>query len=249
LKLETQALYALALCRAKEPNIGKIAMVISGILAGKSYYGYGSTQATVLALQAIIEYMKLKGAAAESKITCSIDGSFVSPKQSIALSGGQHTFKADYHGKDPGTPYCLEVAYSSLTPENSNAAVLRLNTTLSNRSVKVGETVRLSVEVQNLKNGLQPMSIAKIAIPAGLSLQPWQLKEISEQKQVAYYELFDGYLVLYWMGFAPNEKKTVNLDLKADIPGAYRSKASNCYLYYTPEHKHWNEGASIEVIP
>ncbi|WP_168927754.1 TonB-dependent receptor plug domain-containing protein [Chitinophaga terrae (ex Kim and Jung 2007)] len=249
LKLETQALYALALCRAKEPNIGKIAMVISGILAGKSYYGYGSTQATVLALQATIEYMKLKGATAESKITCSIDGSFVSPKQSIALSGGQHTFKADYHGKDPGTPYCLEVAYSSLIPENSDAAVLKLNTTLSNRSVKIGETVRLSIEVQNLKNELQPMSIAKIAIPAGLSLQPWQLKEISEQKQVAYYELFDGYLVLYWMGFAPNEKKKVNLDLKADIPGAYRSKASNCYLYYTPEHKHWNEGSSIEVIP
>lgn len=61
------------------------------------------------------------------------------------------------------------------------------------------------------------------------------------------YEIFDNYLVLYWMGFAPNEKKTVRLDLKAEIPGKYISKASDVYLYYTPEHQHWNKGLEVEV--
>ena len=51
------------------------------------------------------------------------------------------------------------------------------------------------------------------------------------------------------MGFRPGETKTVNLDLKADIPGAYRAKASNCYLYYTPEHKDWQEGTAIKILP
>jgi hypothetical protein len=42
-------------------NVGAIADLISRILAEKSYYGYGSTQSTVLALKAIVEYSKLTG--------------------------------------------------------------------------------------------------------------------------------------------------------------------------------------------
>ena len=93
------------------------------------------------------------------------------------------------------------------------------------------------------------MSLAKIGIPAGLSLQPWQLKELTDKKEIAYYEIFDNYLVLYWMGYAPNETKTVQLDLKAEVPGSYQARAGNCYLYYTPEHKHWQEGAQITIQP
>ena len=68
-----------------------------------------------------------------------------------------------------------------------------------------------------------------------------------DKQKVAYYELFDNYLVLYWMGFSPNETKTVGIDLKAEVPGIYKAKASNTYLYYTPEYRHWNEGLTVEV--
>jgi hypothetical protein len=113
----------------------------------------------------------------------------------------------------------------------------------------VGETVRLDVQVTNDRSMLQPMAIVKIGIPAGLSAQPWQLKEIMEKKEVAYYEIFDNYLVLYWMGFAANEVKKISLDLKAEVPGTYKGKASNTYLYYMPEHKHWNEGLDVNILP
>ncbi|WP_255494199.1 hypothetical protein [Hufsiella ginkgonis] len=33
----------------------------------------------------------------------------------------------------------------------------------------------------------QPMAVAKIGIPGGLSPQPWQLKELTEKNEVAYY--------------------------------------------------------------
>jgi hypothetical protein len=94
-----------------------------------------------------------------------------------------------------------------------------MKTNLANKQVRAGETVRMEIEVKNTKDHLQPMAIAKVGIPAGLSVQPWQLKEILEKNQVAYYEIFDNYLVFYWMGFAPNEAKTIDLDLKVEIPG------------------------------
>jgi hypothetical protein len=49
------------------------------------------------------------------------------------------------------------------------------------------------------------------------------------------------------MGFAPGETKKISLDLKAETVGNYKGKASNTYLYYTPEYKHWNDGLEVEV--
>jgi hypothetical protein len=149
--------------------------------------------------------------------------------------------------KDQNIPYSLEVSYNTLTPPNNERAELQLRTHLSNNRVAIGETVRMEIEVTNQKAILQPMAIAKIGIPAGLSLQPWQLKEIIEKNEATYYEIFDNYLVFYWMGFAPNETKKIALDLKADIPGNYKAKASTTFLYYTPEYKNWNEGEEIEI--
>ena len=250
LRVETMSLYALALMRDKQPDMGIVAALISKILSNKSYYGYGSTQGTVLALQAVTEYSKLSSDQAKTTdIRFTVNGRTVSPNDSIAayLHPGQNTFSVEYPGKERGIPYNLEVSYHILTPPNSEKADLLLNTSISNTHPNTGETVRMSIAVTNGKDTLQPMAIAKIGIPAGLSLQPWQLKELMERKQVAYYEIFDNYLVLYWMGFAPKETKTIALDLKAEIPGKYKAKASNVYLYYTPEAKHWNEGLDVEI--
>lgn len=93
------------------------------------------------------------------------------------------------------------------------------------------------------------MTIARIGIPGGLQLQPWQLKEWTDRKEIAYHEIFDGYLVLYWRGMAPEERKILHLDLKADFPGKYRAQAGCAGLYYVPEQRDWQAGAGISVLP
>jgi len=250
LRVETASLYALALMRESSPNIGIISSLISRILSEKSYYGYGSTQATVLALKAIVEYSKLIGKISEdSKIDFIVNNKTVKDSSEIQekLHDGANRFNVQYSQQDKNIPYSLEVSYNTLTPPNNEKAELQLKTSLKNNFAQVGETVRMEVEVTNTKDILQPMSIAKIGIPAGLSAQPWQLKEIMEKKQVAYYEIFDNYIVFYWMGFTPAETKKIDLDLKAEIAGTYKGKASTAYLYYTPEYKNWNDGAEIKI--
>ncbi len=107
----------------------------------------------------------------------------------------------------------------------------------------------MEITVTNKEQYSLPMTIAKIGMPASLTVQPWQLKEIMEKNQVAYYELFDNWLVFYWTTFDRYETKTINLDLKAEIGGSYKAKASNAYQYYTPEEKHWVEGTAVMVEP
>ena len=229
-----------------------MADLISKILSSKSYYGYGSTQATVLALQAVVAYSKVAGAAAKDAIVSFVlNEKNITPGNKAAelLKDGGNTFAVHYSDAKKTIPYNLEVSYATLTPPNSDKAALSITTKFNTNKTKIGETVRMEIAVTNKQNILQPMAIAKIGIPAGLEVQPWQLKEIMEQNKAAYYEMFDNYLVFYWMGFAINETKTIQLDLKASIPGTYKGKASNTYLYYTPEYKNWNDGVEIEILP
>ncbi|MBS1564223.1 MAG: TonB-dependent receptor plug domain-containing protein [Bacteroidetes bacterium] len=251
LRVETMALYAMALMRSSQPNLGQVADILSRILAEKSYYGYGSTQATVLALHAIVAYAMLQNRAPEQAgVRFSLNGSAVHEEAPLlgALQNGINLFAINYDDNGSHIPYNFEVSYHTLTPPNDGLAPLTMETRLTNVRPATGETVRMEVAVTNTKAALQPMTIAKVGIPAGLSVQPWQLKELMEKNQVAYYEIFDNYLVLYWMGFAEKETKTIYLDLKAEIPGTYKGKAGCVYLYYTPEHRHWSEGAEAEIL-
>jgi len=246
LRVEANALFALALLRNPQPDLATAASLLSSIMNEKTYYGYGSTQATVLALQAVVNYSKAVGKqSAESDIQFTLNNKTIN--ENSLPAEGQNNFAVTYKKSNDHIPYQYQVKYFTYTPPNSSKSVLLLQTTLQASKASVGETVRLNITVSNEQNDLQPMAIAKIGIPAGLSLQPWQLKQLAEENKVAYYEIFDNYLVFYWMGFAAGETKTIQLDLKAEIPGNYVAKASNTYLYYTPEYKHWNEGLSVEV--
>lgn len=250
LRVECLSLYALALMRKPQPDIALVADIISKVLGEKSYYGYGATQSTVLALHAIVEYSKLRGRVTEEAgVTFTLNNQPVSDNDHVltALKEEKNVFGARYSREENTVPYCLEVSYNTLTPPNSDKTELTLATRMANNRARIGETVRMEVSVTNEKAQLQPMTIAKIGIPAGLAVQPWQLKEIMEKNEVAYYEIFDNYLVLYWMGFTARETKKINLDLKAEIAGVYKGKAGTVYLYYTPEYKYWAEGVEADI--
>ena len=91
------------------------------------------------------------------------------------------------------------------------------------------------------------MTVAVIGIPAGLSAQPWQLKEMQEKGVFDFYEILNGNLVVYYREIGPGAQHNINLDLKAEIPGSYTGAASSAYLYYTNEYKHWVEGNSVVI--
>lgn len=252
LKVETMALYTLALAREKQPDLAVMANLIADILKEKTYYGYGSTQATVLALKALVEFQLLVGEkAAKAGMLITLNNEPVTPATDLAplIREGENAFTVHYPDEKQNLPYEMEVSYYTMFPDNSLQAPLHLFARLATDTARTGETVRMEIAVQNHEALVQPMAVAKIGIPAGLTIQAWQLKEMIEKRQIAYYELFDNYLVLYWMGLAEEETKKVYLDLKAEIPGRYQGRASNTYLYYMPEHKHWQEGAVITILP
>lgn len=252
LMVETSSLAVLAMLQAKSYN-KEVQAALAAIQAGKSYCGYGSTQGTVLALKAMLQYAKSNKRASEAgELLVSVNGKKVTsiaytadqkeiliPNIGQFLKNGKQVIKIEYKGTKTPMPWDLEVAYTTRVPQNSPKCLLALSTKLPQNSVKMGETIRLTTTLINTSTKGQPMTMTMIGIPAGLSLQPWQLKELQEKKIVDYYELFDGYIVFHYEQLEPNQTKIVHLDLKADVPGSYEAPASSAFLYYTNEHKIW----------
>ena len=132
-------------------------------------------------------------------------------------------------------------------PNTAEECKVVLNTKIASNKFKVGETIRLSSTLKNKTQDGLPMTMAIIGIPAGLTAQPWQLKELQEKKKVDFYEISGNKVVFYYRQMKPNEKREINLDLKAEVPGTFEAPASCAYLYYTNEFKYWTNYNNVTI--
>lgn len=261
--IETASLALLAMLKSDSPNMaaaGKIGNFLANSRGG--YGGFGNTNSTVLALKALIEFAKAsKRTKSSGTIELVINGNTVGTqtyqaehKEPIVFKGleqelnsGKNDVQVRFKGTKDALPYTLNVDWRTKQPNNSKECVLDLETKLTANQAKVGETVRLTTTIQNKTEEGHSSPIAIVGIPAGLSAQPWQLKELQEKGVYDFYEIKDNRVVFYYRQIAPNEQKMVPLDLKVEIPGSYEAEASTAYLYYTNEYKDWDNIGVVNI--
>ena len=233
---------------------------------------FGGTQATVLALKAIVAYNKDRRRPAESgEIVVRLDGKEVArlPFQSDDLKpitlnfedaeklfpAGAHEIVLETQAKQT---YPASVSWSAFCrkPATAPDAPLNFEATLSEKEVVEGGSVRLNVKVENREATDTGMALAMIGLPAGLKLPPdfGQLKALTArpakgEPTVSHWELNGRELALYWRGLGPKQAVELTLDLIADIPGDYRGPAGRAYLYYGAESKRWLDPLAIRILP
>lgn len=263
LRVETTALAVLALLKTGHKDDVALTKAIEFLIKSKTEYGYGSTQSTVLALKALVEYAKLVGRSpADGKLVVQIDGKRVAEQawstQNLAVleiggleqhfTGHHARVEVFFEGTEKAIPFDIEVQYASRQPRNAAKCPLAFQTTLANTKTAVGNTVRLSATLRNETAGPLASPMIVLGIPAGLSLQPWQLKQLGEQKKWDFYELWDGFAVFHFETLAPNETRRIDLDLRADIPGVFEAPASQAFLYYDNEQRVWSKPERVKVL-
>ncbi|WP_336959094.1 TonB-dependent receptor plug domain-containing protein [Chryseobacterium contaminans] len=248
---EALSLYIIALQKDENLHQKTIAKGVDRLISFNGNYGFGSTQATGLAIQALSQFfMKNEKLYKNEKPAININNILVSPGISIssAYKVGNNKISINYPSL-AGLIYKLEYQYYTLQTPVSSDIPLMMDIKLKTENSRVGETNRMTINIKNKVNNQLPMTVAKIGIPAGLTLQTTLLKDLIDKKQISYYEIFDNYLVLYWEHFSAEETKMINLDLKVEFAGTYTGKSSNVYLYYRPESKYWNQGIKTAITP
>jgi len=264
LTIETTSIMIQALIKQNGKHAGALNSAVQYLTNSRNGYGvFGSTQGTVTALKALSEYAKFsKKATEDGTIVIYVDGKKAAEKSykagdkgAITVDGlekfitaeGKHDIKVKYLGVKNPLPYSVAVSWNTSLPSSNKECVVGLQTEYATKTVNVGETVRLKATITNKKETEIPSAMAIVGIPAGFTVQPWQLKELQEKNVFDYYEILGNNIAIYYRGMGPKAVKEINLDLKAEMPGQYDAPASSAYLYYTNEFKTWT-GADKLII-
>lgn len=243
LDMETTALAALALMRAPA-QAQPAARAVDWIAAHRQGGGFGSTQATILALKALTRASE-GSAVAEGTVSVSVNGA---PPVELKLDGNakprlEGLEKLFHEGKNAvevrgpdGLSYGVSLRYHVDQPAPSPQAEVALAVDAPT-SAKVGAPVTVTATLSSKSAGALPMTIARIGLPGGLTSQAWQLDELKARKVIDFYETREREVIVYFRALPPRARVKIPLQLIAAVPGQYTAPASQAYLYYTDEHR------------
>ncbi|MBL9088492.1 MAG: A-macroglobulin complement component, partial [Planctomycetia bacterium] len=260
LDLETTSLAVLAWLRVpeftKEVERG-MAWIATRCKAGR----FGSTQATVLALKAIVAYDAAHAAtraagiviatvdgveAARVPFAAAQEGAIVLPDLGARLAPGTHVVVLTMEGGSD-LPYAFTVRWSSRTPDTSAKAKVALDVRLAKDAATEGDPVDVAVTLRNVTAEGLPMVTAIVGLPGGLEARPDALKDLVKAGTVAAFETRGREVILYWRAMAPSATTSFTLPCVAAIPGRYTGPSSRAYLYYTDEDKVWVPAVSARA--
>lgn len=264
LDIETTALAALAMSASASPHAAAHGRALDWIRSQRSGLGaFASTQATVLALEALTSGAGAGALPEDAAVEVWINGERVRVVEAVAagddgaitvddlgahLRPGDNVIALRARG-DLELPYSIGVAYQRHDPPTSARAPVALTTRLSRRSPRLGQSVRLTATVENTRSEGLPMVVARVGIPGGLDSQTWQLDELRERGVVDFYETGEREVILYWRQMAPGARHEVPIELLATTGGRFAGPPSAAYLYYTGEHRHWTGPLTVGVRP
>ena len=266
LDIETTALATLALIKASADGHyeGQVRSSVDWLNGKRGGYGeWGNTQGTVLALKALAAYaVHSRQTQAPGVATVIVNDKEVGKiafakgrKQALTfddlggrLKPGKNTIQITLDS-EATLPYSVAIEYRSARPQSSAKATIAVETSLAKKSVKLGEGIKLHARITNTSDKGQPMTLARIGLPGGLTFQTWQLKELRDKRTVGFYETRQREVILYFRDMKPSATVDLDLDLVASIPGKYTAPASSAYLYYTNEDKTWTNPLAVTVEP
>ena len=261
--VETTALSVLCWLNDYQTFAKEVQLGLNFIHSNSNNGRFGNTQATFLALKAIIKYdekFPTKSDGRSGLATIIIDSEKIDQPISTSSSKpieidiskyltkeGDHSFGVSM-SSGCTFPYSLSIDYYSTKPETSFEAPLSLTTTLSDTTIKEGEGSEINVELKNLKDEKQGMSMGIIGIPGGLEVRHDQLKELVKSNVIDCYEIVGRNVAVYKKSLVAKEILKFKIDVIGRIPGKYVGPSSRCYLYYTDENKQWVDGLKCEII-
>lgn len=223
---------------------------------------YGSTQATVLALRAIVNYDKQRARPkVAGKVRVYVDGQSVGDWQEFTpstqgaiklpnitelLSPGTH--KLELRMENGGAmPYSMSVRYNAMTPESAAQCKIAMKVKLAQDKLTEGSPTEANLTVTNTSKDAIPSPVAIVGLPGGLEPRHDQLKELVKKGTIDAYEVLGREVVLYWRALPGAAKVQVPISLIAAVPGSYTGPASRAYLYYADEHKNWVDGLQVDI--
>ena len=248
--VETTGLVSLAMIRAATyPADAQGA--INWLGAQKDSFGqWGSTQATVLALRAMIASLGAGAEDADATVSVSVDGERIDTLEIDAfnqdvmhlvdlreLTGtGRHDIDIGFEGEGGLYYQVVQVHYEPWDAvDPGDDGPLSVEVRYDTDRVEVDGVVTGSVEVRNTDPALQDMVMVELGVPPGFDLDRTVLDRAVADGRLSKYETRPRLLVAYLMGVTPEEPVAFEYRLVARNPADVEVPRARVYSYYNPE--------------
>jgi uncharacterized protein YfaS (alpha-2-macroglobulin family) len=218
--------------------------------------GYGNTQATVMALKALLLAAQMGGEGGTATITVTlndsreesitIDESNSDVVQQIVfddLTGDANELTLSMEG-DRAVQYQVSTEYyqpwpgPTSTPSTPPAPQgVRIDVAYDRTELSVNDLVRVTAEVELLSQGMAGTLIVDLGIPPGFSPVTADLDALVDEARIERYELTGRQIILYLADVPSGEVFELSYRLQARFPIRAQTPASTAYDYYTPEQR------------
>jgi hypothetical protein len=251
--LETTALAAMALMRAKaHPDAVSGAMAY--LIQGKDSWGtWQTTQATILSLKALLMSTEQAGTAegpATVRVSLNkeqtqeivIDETnadvvhVVTFDQGFSPSGANRV-QIELEG---GGNLMYQVATSYYLPWDQVPMVemmgelMTIDVDYDRTELAVNDTVTVDVGVTLNREGVVKMALIDLGVPPGFNVLTEDLSRLVEQGVIARYELTGRQVIIYLEDFSSEAPLNFNYRMRARFPMRAQTPASSAYDYYNP---------------
>lgn len=250
-QVETTAMAALALMAAKQ-HTGSVQESLAWLTTQKVEGGtWGSTQATVLALKALLTGIDKAADVKERRLELAMDGEVV---QEIVITPDQFDvvqqidLTKHIHGdqvtvslrdkSDSAPAYQLALRYHVPgEPEMPPQEPLSIRIAYDREQLAVNDHIEATATVVNQLDRIAPMVILDLPIPGGFVMEPGELQELVGTKAIEKFQVTPRKAIVYLRDLQPGQTLELKYRLKATMPVKVAVPQAEAYQYYTPERR------------
>lgn len=248
--IETTALATLAM--ENDPDYSdQVNKAITYLTRSKDRYGtWQSTQATVLALKALVGSIDKASENANATIAIRVNGKtastlHVTPENSDVfhqvdltslIHDGRNDVDVEVEGKGSCQYRMVGTVYRpwSLVGKPKEDAPLALDVQYDRTHLSVDDTADCTVKVTNLTRATANQIVMDVGIPPGFQVQDEDLSALVEKHVIAKFSNTGRQLIVYLEKLDPSATTTLSYRVKARYPIKAQVPASSAYEYYDP---------------
>jgi uncharacterized protein YfaS (alpha-2-macroglobulin family) len=261
-RIEVTALAALAyLSRPTDAPQG-LDRVIDSLVASRDRFGaWHSTQATILALRALLKYQRRNQHEARGEVQLLVDGR---QRNVVRLQGARERYTIDLtpHASSGAHRVALRfsgrgrVSYQLVgrywVPRRAKAprakGALAIQTTYDRQRLKRGSRTLLTVIVHNNARNAVQMPMVALSLPPGFELEESALSALVGFKGIEKVQRRAGQALLYLSSLGPRRRLAFSLPLRSKYPLRVQARPSLVYEYYKPENRAESTPQVLQVL-
>ncbi len=246
--VETTALACLAYTKAHHAQVRPaLAWIVQQRDAAGTWH---STQATVLALKALLAGADAPDAGRERRIELAFaDGTkklvTIPPDQAEVmqlldltdrLTPGRQTLTiTDQSGLDTNYQVSFRCHVPGELPRPDGSLSMRMS--FDRERVAVGASVRARATVINHAEAAAPMLLAELPVPAGFTFHAQEFAKLVQDGTIAKFQVQPGKVLVYLRELGPGRSLELPYRLQADVAAQVTVPAARVYEYYNPDRQ------------